>query len=95
MGCMPAQPVRPHGHRIPAVLEMSYQYRGSKHDVPAGLSLVTAARPQRKTSTFNRDKCGTKAGFRQHQNHAVTVCPDCQEAQADYMRAYYQARRAA
>jgi hypothetical protein len=74
---------------------MSYQYRGSRHDVPAGLSLVTAPRPQRKAPTFNRAKCGTKAGFRQHQNHGVTVCPDCREAQADYMRAYYQARRAA
>jgi len=74
---------------------MSYQYRGTKHDVPAGLSLVTPPRRERKGATFNRAKCGTRAGFRQHQNHAVDMCAGCQEAQADYMRAYYQARRAA
>jgi len=77
------------------VLEVSYQYRGSKHDVPAGISLITIPRPERKPLMFNIEKCGTKAGFRQHQNHGVPMCAGCRAAQAEYMRFYNAARNAA
>jgi hypothetical protein len=74
---------------------MAYKYGGKNHDVPAGTSLITIPRPERKPFQFNTEKCGTKAGFRQHQRHDVDICDDCRAAQAEYMRNYLAARRAA
>lgn len=68
---------------------MGYQYRGTNHDVPANLSLISA-RPRK---SFDPSKCGTKAGFRMHQRYDEPLCDGCRKAQADYMRTYNQARK--
>lgn len=72
---------------------MAYQYRGSNHDVEPGLVLTAIPTTDRRRKSFDPAKCGTKAGFRSHQNHGVDICNDCRQAQADYMRNYHRARK--
>jgi hypothetical protein len=74
---------------------VAYKYRGSNHDVPSGTSLITIPRHGRKPLAFNTDKCGTKAGYRQHQRRGIPMCNQCRNAQAEYMRGYNAVRRAA
>lgn len=58
-----------------------YTYRGSDcHTIIRSL-------------TFNPGKCGTRAGYRQHQNHGIPICPDCRAANNTYMTNYYRTRQ--
>lgn len=39
----------------------------------------------RQTLTFDPTKCGTRKGYRQHQNHAIPACKPCRQAHNTYM----------
>lgn len=60
---------------------MAYQYRGTIHD------LDTPFEPEPSA-----DKCGTYAGYRQHQRRDEPACEDCRAAQARYSRDYQRER---
>jgi hypothetical protein len=49
-------------------------------------------RGPRQVLVFDPSKCGTRKGYRQHQNHGVEQCSDCKAAHARYMADYYRAR---
>jgi len=62
---------------------MGYTYRGAQ---PA---------PTRATSTagdliFNPAKCGTYAGYKQHQNHGVPTCADCRKANSNHVNEFHK-----
>jgi len=63
---------------------MTYKYTGAE----------TWTGP-RQTLTFDHAKCGTRKGYRQHQNQGVPVCTDCRQAHNTYMNNYNRARVAA
>ena len=46
----------------------------------------------RQTITFDPDKCGTRKGYRQHQNQGIPVCDRCRHAHNTYMNQYNQRR---
>lgn len=50
--------------------------------------------PPAKPLTFDPSKCGTRKGYRQHQNHGIYICTACRAANAVYQNAYNEARRA-
>ena len=53
---------------------MTYKY--------AGTETWTGPRQQ---LTFDHTKCGTRKGYRQHQNHGTPACPECRQAHNTYM----------
>lgn len=55
---------------------MTYQYNGPE----------TWNGPRQRL-VFDPTKCGTRKGYRQHQNHGVPVCDDCRKAHNAYMNA--------
>lgn len=57
---------------------MAYVFRGTNRTDPAYMSEPLP------TPT----KCGTRAGYRWHQNHDVPACADCLAANREYMRAH-------
>ena len=63
---------------------MTYNY--------AGAETWTGPRQQ---LIFNPDKCGTRKGYRQHQNHGTPTCDRCRHAHNTYMNQYNNQRRAA
>jgi hypothetical protein len=63
---------------------MGYAYKGFVKYAPPVKRLV-----------FDTTKCGTRAGYRQHQNHGIHICTACRAANNEYMKAYYQNLRAA
>jgi len=60
---------------------MGYQYRGNIRDVEDD---PTPTQPNR--AEFDPAKCGTYAGYKQHQNHGVYPCQSCKDATAAYQR---------
>lgn len=63
---------------------MGYTYRGTVRD-------VVEEAPQRPVSPwkhkpFDQSKCGTYAGYKQHQNCGVAPCQPCKDAAAAYQR---------
>jgi len=66
---------------------MAYQYRGNNHEVEED------PKPWRPTTEFVAAKCGTYAGYRQHQKFGHGACRDCKDAIAAYCRDRYQARK--
>lgn len=62
---------------------MAYVFKGKDKYVPPA-----------KPLTFNPTKCGTRAGYRQHQNHGIYICDKCRAANSEYMKAYYRELRA-
>jgi len=62
---------------------MAYVFRGTPD-----------AKPIRSRLVFDPSKCGTRMGYKQHQNHGVPQCDPCKAANNEYMKAYYQARAA-
>ena len=65
---------------------MAYVFRGKPDPKPRN-----APRPL----VFDPSKCGTRKGYKQHQNHGVPQCDECKAAHNEYMKAYYKAARAA
>jgi hypothetical protein len=63
---------------------MAYVFRGTNKYVPPV-----------KPLTFDESKCGTRAGYRQHQNHGIYICTACRKANTEYMKTYYKERRTA
>jgi len=61
---------------------MKYQYAGGE----------AWAGPRQKF-TFDPGKCGTRKGYRQHQNHGVPLCERCRHAHNTYMNARNQRLR--
>lgn len=53
---------------------MTYRYNGAE----------TWSGP-RQTITFDPSKCGTRKGYRQHQNHGIPACQACKGAHNTYM----------
>jgi len=66
---------------------MTYIYRGTLTDRvrPTVQSPASNATPARHV-TSGTDKCGTRAGYRQHQNRGTKPCDRCKGAQARYMK---------
>lgn len=62
---------------------MAYIYRGANRD-------MEPEPEQLPPGVFNPAKCGTLAGYRQHQKHGTPTCDYCKAAQADYSRDYKQ-----
>jgi len=63
---------------------MGYAYRGANRET----------RPV-KPLRFDSSKCGTRAGYRQHQNHGIYICTACRAANTEYQNEYNRNRRAA
>jgi len=63
---------------------MAYAYRGPEKHVPPV-----------KRLTFDPTKCGTRKGYRQHQNHGIHMCTACRAANTEYMKNYYREKAAA
>lgn len=55
---------------------MAYKYKGTDYSIPDYLSDPLPS------------KCGTRAGYRKHQNDGEPPCDDCNKAHAEYMRQY-------
>lgn len=78
---------------------MAYQYRGTRHDLTAPLQQIPAGLPKKrgmKPRPFDPSRCGTRAGYKQHQRRDVEMCQPCQDAHNAYMAAYmaeYNARK--
>lgn len=68
---------------------MAYVWKGTVPDVES----EPAVRPRTSTGVFDPAKCGTYAGYRQHQKHGVPSCRDCKDAQASYSRDYEERRK--
>ena len=62
---------------------MAYTFRG----------VIEDTRPI-KAFIFKVEKCGTRAGYKQHQNHGVPTCTACRAAHNEYMKAYYRKKAA-
>lgn len=63
---------------------MAYVFRGANKDERPIKQLI-----------FDHTKCGTRKGYKQHQNHGVPACEPCKAAHNEYMKDYYRARQAA
>ena len=62
---------------------MGYVYRGTIRDLDEPVDHV--AKPRR--APFDPGKCGTNAGYKQHQNHGIMPpCQPCRDAVAEYHR---------
>ena len=61
---------------------MSYVYRGNQFDAP-------------ETAEPPHPSCGTRAGYRRHQNHDELPCDPCRAAHCQYMIEYKKAKVAA
>jgi hypothetical protein len=60
-----------------------YVYRGTRTE--------PAPEPVKKPRhEFDPDRCGTYAGYKQHQRKQVPSCDDCRKVAADYMRNRYK-----
>lgn len=70
---------------------MGYVYRGTIRDVdePITEPFATPAR-----APFDPVKCGTYAGYKQHQNHKNTPCRACKDAASAYQRDLKRRREA-
>lgn len=69
---------------------MAYQYRGTK-------TLATEQAPEEPLTverTFDTAKCGTNAGYKQHQNFGNKPCQPCKDATAAYHREHRARRKA-
>jgi len=55
---------------------MTYKYSGTE----------TWTGP-RQALAFDHTKCGTRKGYRQHQNHGTPTCQPCRDANTAYMNA--------
>jgi hypothetical protein len=64
---------------------MAYQYGGKIRDIEA--PEPTIADPA-EAMVFDPEKCGTTAGYKQHQNFNENACAHCKGALAAYSRAY-------
>jgi hypothetical protein len=56
---------------------MGYVFKGTNHEDPDYMS-----------EDLPEWKCGTRRGYRQHQNNNEEPCDPCAEAHAEYMRGY-------
>ena len=56
---------------------MAYKFKGPNR-----------ADPEYMSEPLPVSKCGTRPGYRQHQNRNEEPCDPCAEAHAEYMRAY-------
>jgi hypothetical protein len=65
---------------------VAYQYRGTT-TVEEEPEIIHAP------GKFNPQKCGTMAGYRQHQKLGIGQCQPCKDACASYARDYYHRRR--
>jgi hypothetical protein len=65
---------------------MNYQYRGANFEVEE----PQRWRPQ---TEFVAEKCGTYAGYKQHQKFGQEACRPCKDALAAYCRDRYHARK--
>jgi hypothetical protein len=61
---------------------MGYVYRGA------------APRLIAKGLTFDPKKCGTYAGYKQHQNHGTEKCSPCKRANSEHVKAFYARKKA-
>jgi hypothetical protein len=59
---------------------MGYVYKGTIRDTPAPAPKKTGRAP------YDPDKCGTYAGYKQHQSHETKPCRPCKDAAAKYRR---------
>lgn len=64
-----------------------YKYRGTNHDTDTPLP--------RQINPFDPTKCGTYAGYRQHENTGTPKCRPCKDAATRYKRARKQEKEAA
>jgi hypothetical protein len=55
----------------------------------ATLAAAPAAPRPKVTRVFDPSKCGTYAGYRQHDRYNVPTCDPCKDAMAAYSRDYY------
>ncbi|MFP5367479.1 MAG: hypothetical protein ACLGIS_11625 [Actinomycetes bacterium] len=65
---------------------MAYVFKGEPEPAP---------RNKPKPLIFDPSKCGTRKGYKQHQNHGVPTCTACRSAHNEYMKSYYRERSAA
>lgn len=66
---------------------MGYQYRGKIHDLDEPATAPVAP------GEFDPAKCGTYAGYKQHQKRGVPSCDACRAACAEYRRNWYHAKK--
>ncbi len=66
---------------------MGYSYRGSNHEVEEDQE------PWRPQVGFVASKCGTYAGYRQHQKYGQEACRPCKDGLAAYCRDRYHTRK--
>jgi len=71
---------------------LAYKYRGNVHDVKPVTEHTPERRDGRLRGPFDPSLCGTRRGYRQHQNHGVEICDACRKANTDYMRDFYRKR---
>jgi len=69
---------------------VGYKYAGKDNDVEEPTPITRKSRTNQ--SVFDPAKCGTYAGYRQHQKHDTPACRDCKDAQAAYSRDYHERR---
>ncbi len=68
---------------------MGYQYRGTIRDIEE----ESTPTPAPRLGVFDPSKCGTYAGYRQHQKYGLMpACRPCKDAQAAYSRDYIERR---
>jgi hypothetical protein len=69
-----------------------YTYKGSEPYKPPR---APGGRPPTGPWLFNPDKCGTNAGYHQHNRHEQKPCLECNEAHKAYDAEYRAKRKAA
>lgn len=74
---------------------MGYQYRGKIRDVSEPAPIRPTSTPGPKPRGFDPRKCGTRAGYKQHERHGQKPCAPCTAANTAYTSDYRAARRAA
>lgn len=62
---------------------MAYVYRGTTRDIEE--ETTTKPRP-RQRAPFDPTKCGTYAGYKQHDNTGTPHCRPCKDAANKYVR---------
>ena len=65
---------------------MGYTYRGNIRDVDDALDVQPVPLSPWEHKPFDPAKCGTYAGYKQHQNCGVAACRQCKDALAAYHR---------
>jgi hypothetical protein len=65
---------------------MAYVFRGAPDPAP---------RNKPRPLVFDPAKCGTRKGYRQHQNHGIPFCTACRAANSEYQNNYNRERSVA